>query len=90
MFYFITADARIPYGSNNAVGKFISLNGVKHYYEVYGQGTPLLLIHGNSTGIKGWAAQIEYFSKKYKVYAFDSRGRGKSDIGNDSLSFTEM
>jgi len=78
------------YGDNQEVGKYISLNNVKHYYEVYGTGAPLLLIHGNVTGIKGWAAQIEFFSKKYKVYAIDCRGRGKSELGDDTLSYIQQ
>jgi pimeloyl-ACP methyl ester carboxylesterase len=84
------AQQTIPYGDNPIAGKHIVLNGVNHYYEVYGTGAPLLLIHGNSTGIKGWAAQIEYFSKKYTVYANDCRGRGKSDLGKDTLSYIQQ
>jgi pimeloyl-ACP methyl ester carboxylesterase len=83
------SQATIPYGDNKEVGKYIMLNGVRHYYEAYGRGRPLLLIHGNSTGTKGWAAQIEFFSKKYCVYSVDCRGRGKSDLGKDSLSFEQ-
>lgn len=84
----IVAQNAVPYGNNKEVGKYIELNGVKHYYEVYGKsGKPLLLIHGNATGIKGWATQIPYFEEKYTVYAIDCRGRGKSDLGKDSLSY---
>lgn len=90
LLFTFTSEAQIPYGDNKEVGKYILLNDVKHYYEVYGNGMPLLLIHGNSTGIKGWAAQIEYFSKKYKVYAIDCRGRGKSELGKDSLGYMQM
>jgi pimeloyl-ACP methyl ester carboxylesterase len=95
IFYFFfglpaAAQTSIPYGDNKEAGQYISLNGVKHYYEVYGKGAPLLLIHGNSTGIKGWSAQIDFFSKKYKVYAIDCRGRGKSDLGTDSLSYKQQ
>lgn len=86
---FCNSSAQIPYGNNKEAGQYITLNGVKHYYEVYGNGDPLLLIHGNGTGIKGWGAQIEFFSKKYKVYAIDCRGRGNSDLGKDSLSYKQ-
>lgn len=78
------------YGSNQNAGKYITLNGIKHYYEIYGEGKPLLLIHGNSTGISGWAAQIEFFKKSFKVYAIDCRGRGKSELGNDSLTYMQQ
>ncbi len=83
------AQSAIPYGENPVVGKYLLLNGVRHYYEVYGNGRPLLLIHGNGTGTKGWAAQIEYLAKKYRVYSVDCRGRGKSDFGKDSLTFKQ-
>lgn len=87
---FTKAQPPVPYGSNSANGNYIALNHVRHYYEVYGNGTPLLLIHGNGTGISGWAAQIAYFSKQYKVYAIDCRGRGKSDLGKDTLTYQQQ
>lgn len=80
----------IPYGDNKAAGNYVVLNGVRHYYEAYGKGRPLLLIHGNLTGIKGWAAQIDFFAKRYRVYSVDCRGRGRSDLGKDSLTFAQI
>lgn len=87
---FLVTGQDIPYGNNSTTGKYIILNGVRHYYEVYGDGPPLLLIHGNRTGIAGWKAQIEYFSTKYKVFAIDCRGRGKSEIGKDTLTYIQQ
>ncbi|WP_317897077.1 alpha/beta fold hydrolase [Aurantibacillus circumpalustris] len=86
----IKSQNKTPYGDNKEVGKYVVLNGVKHYYEVYGNGTPLLLIHGNSTPTRGWAPQIDFFSKKYKVYSIDCRGRGKSELGKDSLTYMQQ
>lgn len=80
----------IPYGDNKEVGQYISINGVKLYYEVYGEGKPLILVHGNYTPTRGWASQIAYFSKKYKVYSMDGRGRGKSELGKDSLTYMQQ
>lgn len=77
-------------GNNEAAGNYITLNQTKHYYETYGKGEPLLLIHGNSTPTRGWAPQIEYFSSFYKVYSIDCRGRGKSELGNDSLTYLQQ
>jgi pimeloyl-ACP methyl ester carboxylesterase len=85
-----SAVAQIQYGNNSAAGNTIVLNGVKHYYEVYGEGKPLLLIHGNTTGIKGFEAQIKFFSPKFRIYAIENRGRGKSDLGEDSLTYDLM
>ena len=80
----------IPYGNNMEVGKYITIDGAKQYYEVYGQGEPLVLIHGNGGNIAYMRPQIEYFSKKYKVIVMDCRGRGKSELGKDSLTYMQM
>ena len=37
----------IDYGNNTEAGNYITIKGAKQYYEIYGQGTPLVLIHGN-------------------------------------------
>ncbi len=84
------SNAKNEIGNNPSAGKYITLNGAKHYYEVYGEGKPLLLIHGNSTPTRGWASQIEFFKKKYKVYSIDCRGRGKSELGGDSLTYMQQ
>lgn len=80
----------IPYGNNKEAGNFISVNGVQLYYEIYGQGTPLVLIHGNGGNIAYMQPQIEYFDKKYKVIVMDCRGRGNSELGKDSLTYIQM
>ena len=43
--------AAVPYGANPAAGKTFVHDGVTLYYEVYGQGEPLLLVHGNGGSI---------------------------------------
>lgn len=80
----------IDYGNNKNAGKFISINGAKQYFEIYGQGTPLLLIHGNGGNIGYMKPQIEFFAKKFKVIVMDCRGRGKSELGKDSLTYKQI
>lgn len=80
----------IPYGNNPDAGSYAMLNGVKLYYEIYGNGDPLLIIHGNGGNIGGMKYQIEFFSKQYKVIAMDCRGRGKSELGTEPLSYIQM
>jgi pimeloyl-ACP methyl ester carboxylesterase len=79
-----------PYGKNEAVGKFVELNGAKIYYEEYGKGEPLLLIHGNGGSIESMGNQIDYFKTKYRVIIADSRGQGKSELKTDSLTYTQI
>jgi pimeloyl-ACP methyl ester carboxylesterase len=80
----------IPYGNNPAAGKYFNIRGFKMYCEVYGQGKPLLMIHGNGGSISAFRKNIPYFAKKYKVIAVDSRAHGKSVDSKDSLSFEMM
>jgi pimeloyl-ACP methyl ester carboxylesterase len=59
-------------------GKFAEVNGIKMYYETYGEGEPLLMLHGNGQSISAFMNQVDDFSKKYKVIIVDCRERGKS------------
>ncbi|MFI5185985.1 MAG: alpha/beta fold hydrolase [Chitinophagales bacterium] len=83
-------DSTVPYGHNKPVGKYYDLRGFKMYCEVYGQGQPLLIIHGNGGSINNFIYQIPYFSKKYKVIIADSRAQGNSADSGDSLSYEMM
>lgn len=60
------------------------------YYETYGKGEPLLIIHGNGGSINNFIYQIPFFSKNYKVILADSRAQGKSVDKKDSLSYEMM
>ena len=86
----VSSIAQIPYGSNPKVGKYLNHRGFRMYYEIYGQGEPLLIIHGNGGSISNFGNQIPYFSKKYQVILADSRAHGKSIDNNDSLSYKMM
>lgn len=83
-------DPKNIYGKNKAVGKYYNIRGFKMYAEVYGQGQPLLFIHGNGGSINNFTKQIPYFAKKYKVIIADSRAQGKSADPADSLSYEMM
>lgn len=78
------------YGSNSKAGKYVDIRGFKMYYEVYGKGSPMLMIHGNGGSISDFKNQIGYFSKAYKVIVADSRAQGKSVDSGDSLSYEMM
>jgi pimeloyl-ACP methyl ester carboxylesterase len=80
----------IPYGNNKESGNYITINGAKQYYEIYGQGAPLVLIHGNGGNISYMKPQIEFFARKFKVIVIDCRGRGKSELGKDSLTYMQI
>src|SRR5579871_2895279 len=89
-FLLVNAQQKINYGDNKAAGKYYDVRGIKMYCEIYGEGKPLLLIHGNGGSMNAFKNNIPYFSKKYKVIALDSRAQGKTVDTNDSLSFEMM
>jgi len=78
------------YGRNIKAGNYLNTRGFNMYYEIYGEGQPLLMIHGNSGSISSFAYQIPYFTKAYKVIIADSRAQGNSADTADSLSFEMM
>jgi pimeloyl-ACP methyl ester carboxylesterase len=78
------------FGNNAAVGKYINTRGIHLYYEVYGKGEPLLLIHGNGGSMNNLKYQIDFFAKKYKVIGVDSRAQGKSVDTSSVLNYELM
>jgi pimeloyl-ACP methyl ester carboxylesterase len=56
-------------------------NGVKIYYEVEGQGPPLVLAHGGMSDISGWRryGYSDALRNDYRLVLFDARGHGQSD-----------
>jgi pimeloyl-ACP methyl ester carboxylesterase len=85
-----THPAAIAYGNNPAAGKTFVFNGNRFYYETYGRGSPLLLIHGNGESISEFKGQIGEFSRRHEVIAMDSRGQGKSELGTTALTYEGM
>ena len=57
---------------------YIETRGSQIYYEVHGEGPPVLLAHGVGGNHASWFRQIPKFSRRYKVITFDHRGFGNS------------
>ncbi|WP_316796450.1 alpha/beta fold hydrolase [Pedobacter agri] len=73
------------YGNNN--GKRVKVANGEIYYETYGKGSPLILLHGNSESISSFRNQIGPLSESFQVIAIDTRGHGNS-INNDTTSYS--
>ncbi len=48
------------------------------YYEIYGEGEPLLFLHGLGSSTQDWELQIPYFVDRFKVIVCDLRGHGET------------
>ncbi len=70
----------MPYADNN---------GVRIYYQVEGNGPPLVLQHWSTSSIQGWYRNgyVEPLKSDYQLILVDSRGHGQSDKPHDSPSY---
>ena len=57
----------------------VFVNNVNLYYETFGEGQPIILLHGNGESHEIFDKLIEKLKSHYKVYAIDSRCHGKSE-----------
>ena len=80
----------MAYGANAAASGTFTHDGVTFYYETYGNGEPLLLVHGNGQSIGSMAAQIEFFKTHRKVVAMDSRDHGRSSDSAGPITYEKM
>ena len=65
-------------------------NGVSIFYEVAGEGPPLVLLHANPFDHAMWLYQIAHFSQRYTVLAPDLRGYGRSEKPETPFTFADM
>lgn len=64
----------------------VLVNGKELYYEVYGAGEPLVLLHGYSLSSTSWHEYTADFSNDYEVYLIDLTGHGKSTPFKEQLT----
>ncbi len=63
-------------------------NGISVYYEVHGEGVPLILISGLGGDRTFWQPSIQVLSSHFQVVVFDTRGIGKTDAPTEPYSMT--
>jgi len=68
----------------------VIINGKNIYYEVYGKGTPLLLLHGYTQSSDIWRDHLNDYIAEYQVYLVDLPGHGKSDAFTETLSIKKV
>ncbi|OXA66238.1 alpha/beta hydrolase [Flavobacterium aquatile] len=69
---------------------YSEVNGLKMYYEIYGQGQPLVLIHGGGSTIQSnFEKIIPLFAKNRKVVAVELQAHGRTSDRNADLTFEQ-
>src|SRR5438445_5126584 len=69
---------------------YADVNGIKIYHEIYGEGEPLVLLHGGLMTIGEMSTPLESFAKTHTVIAVELQGHGRTPDTDRSLSFATM
>lgn len=69
---------------------YIESNGVNYYYEVHGEGEPLLLLHGGLGSIDMFLPDLPALSAKRQVIAVDLQGHGRSSLGDRPIRLEDI
>lgn len=72
------------------MSKFTTSDGIKLYYEVNGEGKPIVFIHGWSADHTSFKPHVEELSKDFKVITYDLRGHGASDRPDKGLTLNRF
>lgn len=77
---------RLTSKNSRVVGHLVC-SDARIYYETYGSGKPLLLLHGGLTSVESWYAQLPILAKDFKLIIIDMRGHGRSQIGQKAFTY---
>lgn len=69
---------------------YVRLADVELYYEIQGQGQPLLMIRGLGSNADHWYTQTPAFTPHYRVITFDNRGIGRSSNPGGAFGIKDM
>jgi pimeloyl-ACP methyl ester carboxylesterase len=77
--------ARRAERDNPPAGRFISVDGVRLHYIERGQGSPVILLHGNTVPLQDFIGSeiVEWLARRHRVIAFDRPGFGYSERPRD-------
>jgi len=75
-----------------AFGEYAEVHGIKMYYEIHGEGRPVVLLHGGTSTIQtSFAEQIPVLSRNHRVIAIEQMGHGHTgDVAGRELSYEGM
>lgn len=86
IFSMALANVMNSYSQTPKKAETVTLNGSTIYYEVYGKGEPLFLLHGYTWSSRFWLPFISDYAMEYEVYVVDLKGHGKSGMFKEKLS----
>jgi pimeloyl-ACP methyl ester carboxylesterase len=72
------------------VGEYVNAGGVRTYFEVYGEGEPVVMLHGGLGTVESWAMQTPALAEVYRVYVPERRGHGRTPDVDGPITYETM
>src|SRR5882762_7536989 len=73
------------------VRAYAEVNGLHMYFEIHGQGRPILLLHGGIGGLSFWSKTLPALAKEHRVIAPEQMGHGRTaDLPSRQFSYPQM
>ncbi len=66
------------------------VNGIRLWYAVFGEGPPVVLVHGGLANSDYWGLQVAALAPHYQVIVLDSRGHGRSTRSKEPIGYDLM
>jgi pimeloyl-ACP methyl ester carboxylesterase len=71
-------------------GRYVDVDGLHVYYEVHGQGAPLVLLHGGGVSLESFDSQVPEFAQRYQVIVPERMGHGRTADANRPFHYHTM
>lgn len=69
---------------------YVPVNGLRYYYEIHGEGEPLLLLHGGLGSISMFGPVLPALARSRRVIAVDLQGHGRTELGERPIRLPEI
>jgi pimeloyl-ACP methyl ester carboxylesterase len=86
----IAASVDLRDAPNPLRGGYVEANGVHYYYEVHGQGEPLLLLHGGLGSIDMFGPLLPALAEGREVIGVDLHGHGRTRLGDRAIDYMDL
>lgn len=79
-----------PHLPHSTHSGYAPINGIKVWYATFGEGSPVILLHGGLANSNYWGDLVPVLEKHYRVIVMDSRGHGRSTLNDQPISYHLM
>lgn len=69
---------------------YVEVNEINYYYEIHGEGEPLLLLHGGLGSVDMLEPLLPALTENRQIIGIDLHGHGRTELGNREISYTDM